>query len=230
VLASQPESDHAESDHAGRRVPRGLITDWGGVLTIPVVAAVTAWLEADGIDKPGYRSLMTQWVSEAYRSGGLANPIHALERGETTPAAFEELLAGQLVRVDGAAVPATGLLGRMFAQMRPVESMYSLLRSLRQAGIRTAMLSNSWGNNYPRELFLDLFDVVVISSEVGMRKPEERIFLHAATGLGLTPGECVFIDDIEANVTAAADLGMIGLHHRDPESTAAAVMDLFGLA
>ena len=225
VPASKPES----RDPA-RPAPLGLITDWGGVLTVPVAAAVTAWLEGDSIDMSGYRSLMTQWVGEAYGGDGLTNPIHALERGETTPEEFEELLAGRLVRIDGAAVPAGGLLRRMFAEMAPVEPMYALLRSLRRAGVRTAVLSNSWGNNYPRELFAGVFDAVVISSEVGMRKPEERIFLHALARLGLTPQQCVFIDDIEANVTAARALGMTGLHHRDPEATAAAVRDLFGLA
>ena len=225
MLASQ-----AEPLHPGRSVPRGLITDWGGVLTIPVATAVAAWLEADGIDEPAYRAIMSEWVREAYRANGLVNPIHALERGETRPDEFEELLAAQLVRSDGAAVSAGGLLGRMFAEMAPVEPMYALLRSLRRAGVRTGMLSNSWGNNYPREMFSDLFDLVIISSEVGMRKPEERIFLHALAGLGLTPGQCVFIDDIDANVAAAQALGMIGLHHRDPNATAAAVRDLFGLA
>ena len=63
-----------------------------------------------------------------------------------------------------------------------------------------------------------------------MRKPEERIFPHALAGLDLTPGQCVFIDDIEANVAAAQALGMVGLHHREPEATATAVRDLFGLA
>lgn len=200
------------------------------MLTIPVAAAVTAWLEAERIDKPAYASLMTGWVREAYGGDGLANPIHALERGETTAEQFEELLAGRLMRADGAAVAPGGLLRRMFAAMAPVPAMYVLLRSLRQAGVRTGMLSNSWGNDYPRELFTDVFDAVVISSEVGMRKPERRIFVHALARLGLTPRECVFVDDIEANVTAARALGMIGLHHRDAETTAAAVRDLFGLA
>jgi len=225
VLARQ-----AEPQHLGRSVPRGLITDWGGVLTIPVASAVAAWLEADGIDQPRYRAIMSQWVREAYSANGLVNPIHALERGETRPDEFEELLAARLVRSDGAAVPARGLLGRMFAEMAPVEPMYALLRSLRRAGVRTGMLSNSWGNDYPREMFSDLFDLVIISSEVGMRKPEKRIFLHALAGLGLRPRQCVFLDDIEANVAAAQAVGMIGLHHRDPEGTVAAVRDLFGLA
>ncbi len=210
--------------------PRGLITDWGGVLTIPVPAAVSAWLEADGIDLPGYKAIMARWVNQAYGAEETANPIHALERGEISVLEFERQLAVHLVRTDGNAVLAEGLLRRMFAEMVPVERMYTLLRSVRNAGIMTGLLSNSWGNDYPRDTFAELFDAVVISSEVGMRKPEERIYTHALAQLGLSPGQCVFIDDLEANVAAAQELGMIGVHHRDPDTTAAAVMDLFGLS
>jgi putative hydrolase of the HAD superfamily len=220
----------SDRQQPGRTLLRGLITDWGGVLTVPVPAAVTAWLEADGIDLQGYRTLMGEWIGRAYAPDGPVNPVHALERGETPPEEFERILAARLIRVDGEAVTAGGLLRRMFAEMAPVDAMYALLRSLRQAGVRTGLLSNSWGNDYPRELFTGVFDVVVISSEVGMRKPEERIFRHALARLGLAPGQCVFIDDIETNVEAARAVGMVGLHHRDVGATAAAVRDLFGLA
>src|ERR1700685_3774527 len=85
----------------------------------------------------------------------------------------------------------------------------ALPRRVRRAGLKTAMLSNSWGvGAYPADLLAELFDAVVISAEAGMRKPEERIFRHAASLLGLDPAECVFIDDIEANVQAAEALGM----------------------
>ena len=75
-----------------------------------------------------------------------------------------------------------------------------------------------------------MFDTVVISAEVGMRKPEEGIFLYAAQTLGLTPQECVFIDDIEANVPyAAIACGMAGVLHTDAGDTAAALQDLLGV-
>jgi putative hydrolase of the HAD superfamily len=70
---------------------------------------------------------------------------------------------------------------------------------------------------------------VVLSGEVGMRKPEERIFLHAAETLGLAPQECVFIDDIEANVAAAVACGMTGVHHTGTAATATALQDLLGV-
>jgi putative hydrolase of the HAD superfamily len=108
--------------------------------------------------------------------------------------------------------------------------MYGAMYAARGAGLRTGLLSNSWGvSDYPRHLFGDLFDAVVISAEVGMRKPEERIFLHAAGLLGLAPAECVFVDDIEANVTAAQAVGMTAVLHSDPAATVARLSDLLGL-
>jgi putative hydrolase of the HAD superfamily len=74
-----------------------------------------------------------------------------------------------------------------------------------------------------------MYHAVVISAEVGMRKPEERIFRHATDLLGLAPGECVFVDDIEANVRAAEALGMRGVLHTEPEATVRRLGDLLGL-
>jgi len=197
---------------------RGVITDWGGVLTTPILTTVQSWIEADGIDWVSYRDTMRSWVSQAYDSGAESeqrpNPIHALE----------------LLRVDGAAVAAEGLLRRMFAASLPVPAMYDTIRTLRAAGFSTALLSNSWGcDEYPRADFPGLFDTVVLSGEVGMRKPEKEIFLHAAETLGLAPAECVFIDDMEANVAAAQACGMTGVLHTETAGTAQALQDLLGV-
>jgi putative hydrolase of the HAD superfamily len=108
--------------------------------------------------------------------------------------------------------------------------MYELIRAVRAAGLRTALLSNSWGGTeYPRADFPDLFDAVVISGECGMRKPEAEIFRHAADLIGLPAEQCIFIDDIEANITAAQACGMTGVHHVDAAQTVAEVEDLLGL-
>jgi putative hydrolase of the HAD superfamily len=213
---------------------RAIITDWGGVLTTPILTTVRAWIEADGIDWTSYRDIMRMWVSQAYDSGAengqRPNPIHALERGECSGAEFEQILAARLLRVDGTAVAAEGLLRRMFAASLPVPAMYDTIRTLRAAGFGTALLSNSWGcDEYPRADFPGLFDTVVLSGEVGMRKPEKEIFLHAADTLGLAPSECVFIDDMEANVAAAQACGMTGVLHADTAITARALQDLLGI-
>jgi len=217
-----------ETAAAGPRM-RGVIIDWGGVMTRPILDTVDAWIRAEQIDRDSYTTVMRAWVTQAYGDGA-DNPIHALERGECTNEEFERQLAGQLTHVDGRPVRADGLLAKMFAATAMETAMLELVRSLRRAGLRTALLSNSWGNDdYPRHLFPELFDVVVISAEVGMRKPEERIFRHTAELLGLAPEECVFIDDVEANVLAAQALGLETVHHREPGPTVAWLSERLGL-
>jgi putative hydrolase of the HAD superfamily len=209
---------------------RGLIIDWGGVMTGPVLDSVRAWLDAEHIDHDSYTAALRPWVRGAYDEAGDGNPIHALERGEWTTTEFERLLASLLVRHDGESVASDGLLGRMFAATVPSEPMYEAVRALRAAGLRTCLLSNSWGmDGYPRDVLTELFDAIVISAEVGMRKPEERIFRHAAGLIGLAPGECVFIDDMEANVRVAEATGMRGVLHTEPMATVARLTELFGL-
>lgn len=207
---------------------RAVVFDWGGVLTPPIPQLVRAWAAADRIDWDSYITAVGPWLTAAYEDDGAHNPVHALERGECSAAEFEQLLAQRLVRTDGGPVRAEGMLARMLAGGEPITAMYDIIRDLRRVGLRTALLSNSWGDGgYPRADFPALFDAVVISHEVGMRKPEPRIFLHTAGLLGLEPAECVFIDDIAANIAAAEALGMTGIHHADPASTAARLAALF---
>jgi putative hydrolase of the HAD superfamily len=224
---------------------RAVITDWGGVLTQPIGDTVRDWIAADQIDWDTYVAVVGPWLSDAYDGerehegagnpfqlvGALTtavNPVHALERGECTVADFERLLAARLVTTTGGKVMADGLLTRMLSASRPDPLMYQVIRDLRGRGVRTALLSNSWGSgSYPRQDFPGLFDAVVISSEVGMRKPEARIFLHAAGLLDVAPAECVFIDDMDSNVRAAVGCGMTGMHHTDPADTIVRLTELF---
>jgi epoxide hydrolase-like predicted phosphatase len=210
---------------------RGLVIDWGGVLTNSIRSTVTTWVEAEGIDWDSYVACMRPWLNEAYGGPAVAsNPVHALERGECTVAEFERLFASRLVRTDGGPVPSDGLLGRMFAASETVPAMYELLRKARSAGVRTCLLSNSWGSEwYDRTDFGELFDGVVISCEVGMRKPEPEIFRHAAGLIGLPASACVFVDDVEANITAAEACGMTGVHHFDPFVTTERVATLLSI-
>jgi putative hydrolase of the HAD superfamily len=209
---------------------RAVVIDWGGVLTQPMRDLVRAWVTADKIDWERYVAVVGPWLADAYAADGdgRRNPVHALERGECTVAEFERVLAALLVTTDGGPVLADGLLGRMLSAGRPVPAMYQLIRDLRAQGVRTALLSNSWGPaGYPREEFPGLFDAVVISGEVGMRKPEQRIFRHAAALLDLEPERCVFVDDVEANVLAAVGCGMTGVHHTAPALTQQRLTELF---
>src|SRR5512141_428761 len=106
---------------------------------------------------------------------------------------FEAQVAAALTARTGRPFAAEGLPGRMFDNFEHAPDMSGLVRRARAAGLRTGLLSNSWGNDYPRDGWEEMFDVVVISGEVGMRKPEPRIFEHTLDLLGLRPEECVFV-------------------------------------
>ena len=120
-----------------------------------------------------------------------------------------------------------GLLKRLFMHFTHAQDMNALVRRARSAGIATALLSNSWGNTYPEHLFDGMFDVVVISGEVGMRKPEERIFRYTLDKLGLAAEQCAFVDDLRHNVDAAISLGLVGIHHVSYDQTAMELEALF---
>jgi epoxide hydrolase-like predicted phosphatase len=92
-------------------------------------------------------------------------------------------------------------------------------RQVRERGIRTAVLSNADGLWSPPNGWAGLFDVVITSGEVGMAKPDRRIYLLAAERLGLPAHECVFVDDLAVNVRGAAAAGMVGVHHQSVQST-----------
>jgi epoxide hydrolase-like predicted phosphatase len=208
---------------------RGLVVDWGGVLTGDMRTAVESWAEADGVPLDVYVGVMREWMGEPYAAEARLNPIHALERGEMTVPDFEARLAEALTARSGTAFAAEGLLDRLFEHFEHAPDMSGLVRRARAAGLRTGLLSNSWGNDYPRDGWEEMFDVVVISGEVGMRKPEPRIFEHTLELLGLAPRECVFVDDLRSNVEAAVGLGMVGVLHRSYAGTLVELEALFGI-
>jgi epoxide hydrolase-like predicted phosphatase len=197
--------------------------DYGGVLTNPPADSFRSWLRTEGVDSGQFRDLMRGWMAP----DAPANIAHDLETGRLRPDEFEQLLTQQLVRSDGTAVAADGLLRRMFAGFKPEPSMLDVVRDLRRGGIKTALVSNSWGFSYPRETLGDLFDELVISGEVGIRKPDPEIYLLAARTLGVPPGACVFVDDLAENIRGAAAVGMIGVHHVVPEDTIGELEILF---
>lgn len=206
---------------------RGLVVDWGGVLTGDMRTAVQRWAATDGIDLEAYVSIMRDWFGEPVGLEARLNPIHALERGEMSVPDFEARLAAALDERTGAAHDPSGLLARMFGEFEHAPEMSALVRRARVSGLRTGLLSNSWGNDYPRDGWDEMFDVVVISGEVGMRKPEPGIYLHTVSLLGVEPSECVFVDDLEHNIAAAVEVGMVGVHHMSYDATLQELEALF---
>jgi epoxide hydrolase-like predicted phosphatase len=193
-----------------------VVLDFGGVLTHPVRFSIEAWLRGDRVDPASLTRLFRAWLS---RDAPADNPLHLLEKGRMEEGEFTRLMAAELETVDGSEVEPEGLLARFFAGLEMDPEMVDLTRVLRSHGIKTALLSNSWGNAYPRDLLGQLFDVQVISSEVGMRKPETQIFELLAARVGSTFEELIFIDDGRPNIDKALALGMRAHLHTDAEST-----------
>jgi epoxide hydrolase-like predicted phosphatase len=206
---------------------RGLLVDYGGVLTNPLPEFMAKWVETDGIDPDRFAELMRRWLGP----GAGRNPVHDLETGRISAAEFEGLLAAELLErteaAEGRAERAAGMLTRMFAGMRVEPSMLDVVRAARSAGVRTGLLSNSWGLEYEREGWDTLFDAVVISGEVGLRKPDPAIYALAAQRLKLLPEEIVFVDDLRPNVRAAVAAGMVGVQHVGLENTVSELEILF---
>ncbi|MFO1541345.1 MAG: HAD-IA family hydrolase [Chloroflexota bacterium] len=207
----------------------GLIVDWGGVLTGELRPAVERWAQRHGVEIAAYADVMRRWLGPEGELEARLNPIHALERGEMEVPDFERMLARELTARTGVEHDPTDLLARMFEEFEHAHDMNALVRRARGLGIRTALLSNSWGDYYPRDLWDGMFDVVVISGEVGMRKPEPGIFALTLDRLGLPAQRCVFVDDLGHNIEAAAALGLAGVHHTGYDATVRELEALLGV-
>ena len=204
----------------------GLLVDYGGVLTTSVTRSFRAFCDDVGLPP----DLVRQTFVEAYHTPAGEGPVHLVETGKLSGEEFAVGLAEALSRQAGIPVEPGGLLERLFARVQLEERMLGAVLQARQAGVRTGLLSNSWGRDgYPRARFGELFDAVVISGEVGVRKPDPAIYRLAADRLGLEPTQCVFVDDLAANVKAAEAVGMTALVHRRPEETIPHLADLLGV-
>lgn len=205
---------------------RGLLLDFGGVLTPSVGRQFRAFERAEGLPKGTIFDVMAR----AYGDGGADSDIARLERGELPIAEFERRLADDLAST-GHAVAADGLVARLFTRMGPSGRLWGAARTAREHGVRTGLLSNSWGiEGYPTDLLATHFDVVVVSADVGMRKPEPAMFDLATERLGVPASGCVFVDDLDLNVVAARRQGMTAVHHDgDEEQVLAEVSEALGV-
>ena len=194
--------------------PRAVISDFGGVLTSPLVQAFAR--AQDGVEIPpeAYGQAMA-----AATAGGGELPLFALERGEITEAEFLAGLEQGLQSVLGRPVSLDGFSARLMDALEPDEELFAYYRELRDRGVRLALLTNNvreWEPLWRAKLPIDeVFETVVDSAFVGMRKPEPRIYELMLERLGLPAQACVFVDDLQINVDAAAALGMRGVVYRD---------------
>jgi epoxide hydrolase-like predicted phosphatase len=200
------------------RLVRGLIVDYGGVMTTDVFASFRAFCEAEGLAPDTVRDRF-------FGDPGARALLERLETGRAAEPEFEAAFS-QLLGVD-----PDGLIDRMFGHMAPDEAMIEGVLAARRAGVRTAMLSNSWGEDrYDLAELERLFDTWVISGVEGVRKPDPAIYALVLDRIGLPAVDCVFVDDLPGNLKPARALGMGTVVHRgDTAATLDEVGALLGL-
>jgi epoxide hydrolase-like predicted phosphatase len=197
---------------------RALVVDFGGVLTTSIWPAFAAFCEREGLNANAVRELF-KGDAEAL---GL---LRGLETGDLDDAEFERRFGGLL-----GVTEHHGLIGRMFADLGPDERMIAAVRAAQSHGIRTGLITNSWGMGIYDRAPLDLFDATVISGDVGLHKPQPEIYELACERLGVKAAEAIFVDDLRENCAGAEAVGMTAVLHRDAEQTVARLEELLGVS
>ncbi|MGI9557385.1 MAG: HAD family hydrolase [Solirubrobacterales bacterium] len=199
----------------GRRFD-GLLIDYGGVLTSSLWASFDAFCREEGLPEGAIRR---QFRDEP---DALAL-LREFERGEIADTEFERRFAERL------GVDSEGLIQRLFAGLTPNEEMVAAVKLAGEAGLRTGLISNSWGTGIYDRAPLDAFHEVVISGDEGLHKPEPEIYHLGARRIGVDPERCVFVDDLRENIKGAENVGMTAVLHRDTRATLARLEELLGI-
>ncbi|APE24499.1 MULTISPECIES: HAD-IA family hydrolase [Streptomyces] len=200
--------------------PKGLILDFGGVLTTPLLPAVLAFERREGLPQGAC-------LTALYKDDEGVRITSDLERGAVSQTEWNEF-AGKMLGVS-----PENLMGRIFGDLRPEPLLIDAAAAARRAGIKVSILSNSVGlapwDLYDGYELERLYDVVVISEHHLLRKPDPELFEITLKLMGLSADECVFVDDTVAYTEAAEKLGITGVHNQDPKETVAALSELFGV-
>jgi epoxide hydrolase-like predicted phosphatase len=202
------------------RPRRGLLVDFGGVLTTNVFESFAAFCTAEG--------LAPERVRDLFRNDPDGRQLlFDLELGKLADDEFERRF-GALLGLEGDR--AEGLIDRLFGGMQADRAMEMAVVMAKRQGVKTGLISNSWGaGRYEHERFPDMFDGWVISGEVGVRKPDPEIYVMGAERIGLAPEDTVFVDDLKGNLKPARELGMATVHHVTAEETIPQLEELLGV-
>jgi putative hydrolase of the HAD superfamily len=210
---------------------RAVISDFGGVLTTPLLGSFAAFQDETGISA---ESLGRAMHRIAERNG--EHPLYELERGRITEADFLDAVRHELAPELGHEPELHRFRDIYFDALQPNEPMIELMRGLRARGYRMALLTNNvreweplWRGMLPVD---EIFEVIVDSAFVGLRKPESEIYelTLERIGGGIGATECLFVDDVEDNVVAARELGMSAVHFRANDQAIAEVEAALGAA
>ena len=219
-----PNQPHDASPTLPDGAPRGLLVDYGGVLTTSIHESFAEFCIRESLDPAAFRAALGRAFADA------TSPAARIETGVLAPLEFDIELARFLSDGLGAPVSAERLVERLFLGVRREPVMVEAIRRLRAAGACTVLVSNSWGGAAYEDEVLDLlFDHRVVSGTVGLRKPDAAIYEHALSLASLEPQASVFIDDLPLNCEGARAVGIAAIHHTDPATTIAELETLFGV-
>jgi putative hydrolase of the HAD superfamily len=198
-------------------MPRAVILDFGGVMTEPFFTP----RDHDDADLGALELFFLREVNRVYADVEVTHDLHLLETGRMSEADFFANLCDRAVEHGLARVePQRARDYIVRRRLVACAAMVDAVRELRSAGYRTALLTNNareWEQWWRPVVPLDeLFDVVVDSSDVGLRKPGVDVYMHTCARLGVDPADCVFVDDLECNIDAARALGMEAILCDDP--------------
>jgi putative hydrolase of the HAD superfamily len=201
---------------------RAVISDFGGVLTSPLLESFTAMMDFSGVSLEAVGKAM---VAVTERTG--ANPLFELETGRVSEADFLGSLEDEISAQTGNPVELGGFGQRYFEHLRPNEPLIDYMRELRERGYKLAICTNNvreWESHWRAMLPVDeIFEVVVDSAFVGSRKPEPRIYEITLERLGASAQEALMLDDVEVNCEGARALGIQAVRFK---STDQAVADI----
>jgi putative hydrolase of the HAD superfamily len=202
-----------------------VISDFGGVLTTPLVQSFMAFQDQTGIST----EILGRGMQAATEANGGENPLFEMERGEISEAAFLEQLTDALEPLLGHRPQMHRFREIYFKALDPNPPMIELMRELKTAGYRMAMLTNNvreWEPLWRPMLPVDeIFETVVDSGFVGCRKPESKIYALTLERIGLAAESCLFVDDVQVNCEGAERAGMAAVHFRDNEQAIAEVRE-----
>jgi putative hydrolase of the HAD superfamily len=197
-----------------------VISDFGGVLTSPLFESFAAWQRKSGLSF----ERLGQAMADATERNSM-HPLYELEKGTITEAEFLGMLEAELD-------PGTSLSGMRdvyFEHLQPNPAMIDFMRELRGRGLRMALLTNNvreWEPQWRAKLpeIDEIFELVVDSAFVGMRKPDREIYELTLERLGdVSAEECLFVDDVDVNCETARSLGMHAVHYLDADQAMAEI-------
>jgi putative hydrolase of the HAD superfamily len=207
-----------------------VISDFGGVLTTPLVQSFAAVQDQTGIP---FEELAKAMATIQERDG--RHPLFELETGRLSEADFLSKLGNVLEPVLGHIPELHRFREIYFDALHPNEPMIDLMRKAKERGYRMGLLTNNvreWEPLWRTMLPVDeIFEVVVDSGFVGCRKPDREIYdLTLERMGGPSPQECLFIDDTDVNCDTARELGMSAVHYRDNDQAHREIRSALGLA